>query len=118
MTVYYMQDGLYNFQQDSKVTAFPPVSISYHNTLVLKLANNRQQGFRMFIGNVNGRTRKDVERFRQLTYTCLQTIATRDPQILDFPKEPCAMGIMTALRFPTYVTLYPPCQVLHLYMKN
>ena len=55
----------------------------------------------MFIGDVNGRSRKDVERFRQLTYTCLQTIATRDPQILDFPKEPCPMGIMTALRFPT-----------------
>ncbi|KAG4220538.1 hypothetical protein PC116_g30983 [Phytophthora cactorum] len=26
MTVYYMQDGLYNFQQTSKVTAFKPVS--------------------------------------------------------------------------------------------
>lgn len=26
MTVYYMQDGLYNFQQTSKVTAFQPVS--------------------------------------------------------------------------------------------
>jgi hypothetical protein len=25
MTVYYMQDGLYNFQQTSKVTAFKPV---------------------------------------------------------------------------------------------
>jgi hypothetical protein len=26
MTVYYMQDGLYNFQQTSKVQAFKPVS--------------------------------------------------------------------------------------------
>jgi hypothetical protein len=26
MTVYYMQDGLYNFQQTSKVQAFQPVS--------------------------------------------------------------------------------------------
>jgi hypothetical protein len=26
MTVYYMQDGLYNFQQTSKVKAFQPVS--------------------------------------------------------------------------------------------
>ncbi len=55
----------------------------------------------MFIGDVNARTRGEVERFRQLTYTCLQRIDTRDPQILDFPNEPCPMGIMTALRFPT-----------------
>lgn len=55
----------------------------------------------MYIGNVNARSREDMERFRQLTYTCLQDINTRDPQILDFPKEPCPYGIMTALRFPT-----------------
>lgn len=29
MTVYYMQDGLYNFQQTSKVQAFKPVSHVY-----------------------------------------------------------------------------------------
>ena len=62
----------------------------------------------MFIGNVNGRTHEDVERFRQLTYTCLQTMGTRDPQILDFPKEPCPMGIMAALRFPTCVAYTHP----------
>lgn len=28
MTIYYMQDGLYNFQQTSKVTAFQPVSLA------------------------------------------------------------------------------------------
>lgn len=55
----------------------------------------------MYIGDVAARTREQVERFRQLTYTCLQDINTRDPQILDFPQEPCPMGIMTALRFPT-----------------
>ncbi|OTB15957.1 hypothetical protein K445DRAFT_300768 [Daldinia sp. EC12] len=82
MTVYYMQDGLYNFQQTSKVTAFKP-------------------GFRMYIGDVNARSKEEIARFRQLTYTCLQDINTRDPQILDFPKEPCPYGIMTALRFPT-----------------
>jgi hypothetical protein len=27
MTVYYMQDGLMDFQQKTKVKAFPPVSI-------------------------------------------------------------------------------------------
>ncbi|KAF2647442.1 hypothetical protein K491DRAFT_723424 [Lophiostoma macrostomum CBS 122681] len=82
MTVYYMQDGLYNFNQTSKVTAFKP-------------------GFRMYIGDVNARTREEVERYRQLTFTCLDTIATRDPQTLDFPTKPCAAGIMTAVRFPT-----------------
>ncbi|RYP06568.1 hypothetical protein DL765_009446 [Monosporascus sp. GIB2] len=82
MTIYYMQDGLYNFQQRSKVTAFKP-------------------GFRMFIGDDKARTAEEIARFRQLTYTCLQTIDTRDPQTLDFPKQPCPMGIMTALRFPT-----------------
>jgi hypothetical protein len=29
MTVYYMQDGLYNFQQTSKVTAFKPVCLLF-----------------------------------------------------------------------------------------
>ncbi|ORY58464.1 uncharacterized protein BCR38DRAFT_377107 [Pseudomassariella vexata] len=82
MTIYYMQDGLYDFQQTSKVTAFKP-------------------GFRMFIGDVNARTPEEVARFRQLTYTCLQSIDTRDPQITDFPNQPCPAGIMTALRFPT-----------------
>ncbi|KAF2841751.1 hypothetical protein M501DRAFT_928665 [Patellaria atrata CBS 101060] len=82
MTVYYMQDGLYNFQQTSKVTAFKP-------------------GFRMYIGDVNARTREEAERFRQLTYTCLENMNTRDPQTLDFPNKPCPAGIMTALRFPT-----------------
>jgi hypothetical protein len=82
MTVYYMQDGLYNFQQTSKVQAFKP-------------------GFRMFIGNVNARSRDEADRFRQLTYTCLQNINTRDPQTMDFPTVPCPAGIMTALRFPT-----------------
>lgn len=35
MTIYYMQDGLYNFQQDSKVTAFPPVSDGLYRNLAL-----------------------------------------------------------------------------------
>jgi hypothetical protein len=86
MTVYYMQDGLYNFQQTSKVQAFQP-------------------GFRMFIGDVNARTKEEAERFRQLTFTCLDNINTRDPQTLDFPTQPCKTGIMTAVRFPTYVML-------------
>ncbi|KAJ4287540.1 hypothetical protein N0V90_012243 [Kalmusia sp. IMI 367209] len=98
MTVYYMQDGLYNFNQVSKVTAFKP-------------------GFRMFIGDINARTKEDAERFRQLTFTCLQTIGTRDPQILDFPSVPCPAGIMTAVRFPTCwdgVNLDSPDHMTHM----
>ncbi|KAF1961103.1 hypothetical protein CC80DRAFT_577306 [Byssothecium circinans] len=82
MTVYYMQDGLYNFNQTSKVTAFKP-------------------GFRMFVGDVNARTKQEAERFRQLTFTCLHNFIDRDPQTLDFPTVPCENGIMTAVRFPT-----------------
>ena len=55
----------------------------------------------MFIGDVNARTKEEAERFRQLTFTCLDNINTRDPQTLDFPDKPCKTGIMTAVRFPT-----------------
>jgi hypothetical protein len=82
MTVYYMQDALYDFQQKSKVTAFKP-------------------GFRMFIGDVNAQSAEDAKRFRQLTYTCLQDMNTRSPETLDFPTKPCPAGILAAQRFPT-----------------
>ena len=55
----------------------------------------------MFIGDVNAKKPEDIKRFRQLTFTCLKDMNTRDPQILEFPKEPCPAGIMVALRFPT-----------------
>jgi hypothetical protein len=55
----------------------------------------------MYIGDVNAKTKEQAERFRQLTFTCLQNINTRDPQTLDFPDKPCPAGIMTAVRFPT-----------------
>jgi hypothetical protein len=64
-------------------------------------SNLNVQGFRMFIGNVTARSREDMERYRQVTYTCLDDPITRDPQILDFPSRTCPEGIMTALRFPT-----------------
>lgn len=82
MTVYYMQDGLANFQQTSKVTAF-------------------KTGFRMLIGDAAYRTREEASRFRQITYTCLQDLYTRYPETMDFPKEPCPGGIMSNVRFPT-----------------
>lgn len=60
----------------------------------------------MYVGDVNARKKEDIERFRQLTFTCLDTINTRDPQTLDFPTTPCKTGIMTAVRFPTSVPTY------------
>ena len=55
----------------------------------------------MFIGNVNAKTLPEAARFRQLTYTCMDTWVTRSPETIAFPKRPCKEGIMTSLRFPT-----------------
>ncbi|KAK3359521.1 hypothetical protein B0T25DRAFT_495052 [Lasiosphaeria hispida] len=82
MTVYYMQDGLANYQQASKVTAFKP-------------------GFRQLIGEASFRSKAQSRRFRQITFTCLETPATRFPETMDFPAKPCAAGIMANVRFPT-----------------
>ncbi|PVH82169.1 hypothetical protein DL98DRAFT_620944 [Cadophora sp. DSE1049] len=82
ITVYYMQDALYDQEQKSKVTAFKP-------------------GFRMFVGDVNARTKKAMENFRQLTYTCMANTGTREPETLEFPSKTCAYGIMVNQRFPT-----------------
>ncbi|KAL1838577.1 hypothetical protein VTJ49DRAFT_2504 [Mycothermus thermophilus] len=82
MTVYYMQDGLANYAQTSKVTAF-------------------KTGFRMLIGEASYRTKEQANRFRQITYTCLQTLGTRYPETMHLPKEPCPAGIMANVRFPT-----------------
>lgn len=55
----------------------------------------------MFIGDINARTLDQAARFRQLTYTCLDTFVTRSPETIAFPDRKCAEGIMTSLRFPT-----------------
>lgn len=77
-----MQDGLSDYQQKSKVTAF-------------------KQGFRMLIGDSMARSKAEVKRFRQLTYTCLETMGTRFPETLNLPGKTCPAGIMANLRFPT-----------------
>jgi hypothetical protein len=82
MTVYYMQDGLANYAQTSKVTAFRP-------------------GFRQLVGEASYRTKEQARRFRQITYTCLDTMSTRYPETLNLPDRPCAAGIMANVRFPT-----------------
>ncbi|KAL2198278.1 hypothetical protein P885DRAFT_68431 [Corynascus similis CBS 632.67] len=80
MTIYYTP--YIGRNSPSQVTAFKP-------------------GFRMLIGRQDYRTREEASRFRQLTYTCLQTPMTRTGETLDFPKEPCPAGIMSNVRFPT-----------------
>lgn len=55
----------------------------------------------MFVGDVNARTLDEATRFRQLTYTCMDTWVTRQPEMIAFPNRPCKEGIMTSLRFPT-----------------
>ncbi|KAG9235325.1 hypothetical protein BJ875DRAFT_422254 [Amylocarpus encephaloides] len=98
ITVYYMQDALYDQQQKSKVKAFPP-------------------GFRMFTGDVQARTKEQVARFRQNTYTCMKNAGTREPESLDFPKTTCAAGIMINQRFPTCwdgVNLDSPDHMTHM----
>ncbi|KAK7934952.1 hypothetical protein PG985_000447 [Apiospora marii] len=98
ITVYYMQDALYDQQQKSKVTAFKP-------------------GFRMFTGNVAARTKAEMAQFRQLTYTCMDNQGTREPETLDFPTRPCRAGIMVNARFPTCwdgVNLDSPDHMAHM----
>jgi hypothetical protein len=77
-----MTDALFSTSQASRVTAFKP-------------------GFRMLIGDVNYRSREEGRDFRQLTYICMQNEGTREPETLDFPKQPCPAGIMINHRFPT-----------------
>ncbi|KAK1752831.1 hypothetical protein QBC47DRAFT_304290 [Echria macrotheca] len=79
MTIYYLP---YAGSTKSTVTAFKP-------------------GYRMLTGSQAFRTKVEAQQFRQLTYTCLQTILTRTGETLDFPSKPCPAGIMTNVRFPT-----------------
>ncbi|KAL2181150.1 uncharacterized protein P884DRAFT_281448 [Thermothelomyces heterothallicus CBS 202.75] len=77
MTVYYTPS-----YQGGKVTAFQP-------------------GFRMIVGNPMFRTAEEASRYRQLTFTCLDTIYTRDGETTSMPTRPCPEGIMANVRFPT-----------------
>ncbi|KAH6651249.1 hypothetical protein F5144DRAFT_589512 [Chaetomium tenue] len=80
--VYYMSDALFDTAQRSTVTAFKP-------------------GFRMLVGDASYKTRDQARDFRQLTYTCMENQASRQPESIGFPKTPCKLGIMANHRFPT-----------------
>ncbi len=82
MVVYYMSDALFDTAQKSTVTAFKP-------------------GFRMLVGDSSFHSREQSRKFRQLTYTCMETQASRAPESIGFPKTPCKVGIMANHRFPT-----------------
>lgn len=77
-----MTDALFDTEQKSRVTAFKP-------------------GFRMLVGDVGFRTRDEARNFRQLTYICMENQGTRAPESIDFPAQPCRLGIMANHRFPT-----------------
>ncbi|KAK4155735.1 hypothetical protein C8A00DRAFT_41665 [Chaetomidium leptoderma] len=47
------------------------------------------------------RTAAEASKFRQLTFTCLDTLYTRTGETTDMPKQPCKEGIMANVRFPT-----------------
>ncbi|KXX76195.1 putative exoglucanase GH6D [Madurella mycetomatis] len=77
MTVYYTPS-----YQNHQVTAFRP-------------------GFRMIVGNPMYRTAAEASRYRQMTFTCLETLYTRTGETTDMPRQPCREGIMANVRFPT-----------------
>lgn len=60
-----------------------------------------QKGFRMLVGDPTLRNKEGADKYRQLTYTCLQTPGTRTGETKNLPDKPCPAGIMANLRFPT-----------------
>jgi hypothetical protein len=82
MVVYYMSDALFDTAQKTKVTAFKP-------------------GFRMIVGDASITDRDRARKYRQLSYTCMDTQASRSPETIVFPKTACKLGIMANHRFPT-----------------
>ncbi|RDL36912.1 Uncharacterized protein BP5553_06264 [Venustampulla echinocandica] len=60
-----------------------------------------KKGFRMLVGDTSCRNAACASKYRQLTYTCLQTPGTRTGETKDMPKKPCPAGIMANIRFPT-----------------
>jgi len=75
-----------------------------------------QKGFRMIVGNPTYRTQAEASRFRQLTFTCLDTLDTRTGETTSMPTRPCREGIMANVRFPTCwdgKTLDPPDHSSH-----
>lgn len=55
----------------------------------------------MIIGDPTTDTLEGANKFKQVTYTCLENPATRFPETKDFPAKPCPAGIMANVRFPT-----------------
>jgi hypothetical protein len=71
----------------------------------------------MFVGDINARNKAQASHFRQLTYTCLETMGSRDHETVAFPNKACPTGIMTSLRFPTCwdgVNLDSPDHMAHM----
>ncbi|KAG4217417.1 hypothetical protein PC116_g34102 [Phytophthora cactorum] len=47
------------------------------------------------------RTAEKANKYKQVTYTCLQDMTTRFPETKNLPNKPCPAGIMANIRFPT-----------------
>jgi hypothetical protein len=58
----------------------------------------------MTVGNAATDTLDGAKKHAGLRYTCLQTVMTRFPETVDFPKDPCPAGIMAEHHFPAFVT--------------
>jgi hypothetical protein len=75
----------------------------------------------MFVGDIAARSKTQAAKFRQLTYTCLETMGSRDHETVAFPAHVCPTGIMTSLRFPTCwdgVNLDSPDHMAHMSYRN
>ena len=71
----------------------------------------------MLIGNPLYQTEEQARQFSQLTYTCLQTTAIRNPEIYTFSTQPHKAGIIVNIRFPTCwdgVNLDSPDHISHI----
>ncbi len=55
----------------------------------------------MVVGSPLYRTAAEASKFRQLTFTCLDTLYTRTGETSTMPTRPCPEGIMANIRFPT-----------------
>ena len=60
----------------------------------------------MFIGDVQARTLAEAARYRQLTYTCLDTFTVRSPELIAFPNRKTD-NATTSVLDGAYVYLLP-----------
>ncbi len=55
----------------------------------------------MIVGSADIHSREGARAYRQLSFTCMDSQASRTPETVGFPQTPCKLGIMANHRFPT-----------------